>query len=859
MRVALTLARVPGTGAEIRRRLKSRLRKSQRLPSTWRTVSGCALGLAIFVFLLGVVAYEVGRGPQPSSSPGAAIAATVAKPAVALGLGAVLVVCAAACLQRLLVERLARKPGPVLVADVRVPEGLNGVDALQLSTLFRQRVQQGRFQAPTPIPGATPAQNFLRMLDADGLDAKNPLASAVKIVRAALPDHAYEVSAALCTAAEPRDDGRMCGVTAQVTRLPHEAIPIDTTWACTWEAAVRQAADVITAAILPRTRFSDRPPWTGWRRYSMPPLLIHHFEEAQELTRCRRYDEAMKSYLAALELDPKSVDLRLQLGFVQEKLGLWLDALATYVAAIEMKNETSHALYDRRARRDRHASGRVACYRAAVLLAGTRVAHQWRKQDGQTVRAQQRARLRTRLTPLLVDVLDSKYGLLGGDADTKDEPPWERAKVVRLLETHEADHEPPTIYELRNVLAHLAQRMLRDVRDEVRAPSAVRTWLSPLAVELTMRWVDLRRDWIRHALHQPRDAAWDPPIPALPDDEKFRTWTERYNAACMYALPLLVDKRRIGLSEYERSALADKAVDQLEKAMSTATSTYVASRRDWVLSEDPDLEALRDWDRFKQFETVYFPSAQRPPKRPDGVRRWEQSRYANDLIAETGRRWEKVWHRRRAHLERTVDPHAVLAWCTDEREAWKLVGELACNYRDWVSRHALIESMASWSATYEFEPLRAAVPRFGIEITPKSPQDIKPQLRLNERRLSGINTAVGEMAGLEREADLLESELRDRDFWSRRTPRLYLPYVCDVHAAMWQRLHEWLDATVDSAAADDPDDPFRDLDAAFRAAVSRAAHLSTAVTSSWMREAWGRRFHHSPHTGNGHGAAAARR
>src|SRR5262249_6199446 len=157
--------------------------------------------------------------------------------------------------------------------------------------------------------------------------------------------------------------GRRCGVTAQLKRLPHEAIPVETAWASSWEDAIVQSADMVIAAVLPLTRLSNGPPWSGWRRYVMPSRLVYHFGQAQARSKDRRYDEAVDHYLRALDLDPKSVDVRLELGFVQEKLGLFLDAFATYAAAMRMAEETSRSLYRRRARRHRHASGRTARYR----------------------------------------------------------------------------------------------------------------------------------------------------------------------------------------------------------------------------------------------------------------------------------------------------------------------------------------------------------------------------------------------------------------------------------------------------------------------------------------------------------------
>ena len=135
-----------------------------------------------------------------------------------------------------------------------------------------------------------------------------------------------------------------------------------------------QAADMVTAAVLPRTRLSNRAPWSGWRR-SRCPGVVHSYERAQELTGAHRYDEALAHCFQALELDPKSVDLRLCKGFIEEKLGLYMDAVATFAAARRVADKTARRLYNRKARRNRRASGRIARYRLAVLLGGIEFAH----------------------------------------------------------------------------------------------------------------------------------------------------------------------------------------------------------------------------------------------------------------------------------------------------------------------------------------------------------------------------------------------------------------------------------------------------------------------------------------------------
>ena len=789
--------------ALLRKRLRSQVRRSHRIAAVWPQVLLACAGLAVSVCLLVATAYVVGKGAGKSSALGKALSATAAKPPVALVLGAILVLVIGGCLRRIWLEVLVRLPGPILVRDLSVPSDLTGVDGAGLSATFRTRLQRLRLQAATPVPGAIPAQNFLEMLDSDHLDAKNPLASFVSILRAAIPTHAYEVSAALVVRPAAASGRPRYGVTAQVTRLPREAIPVQTGWLPTCEEAVIQAADIVTGAILPRTRLSNCQPWSGWRRYAMDSLLVHHFECAEELTSERRYDEALNRYACALELDPKNVDLRLHQGFVQEKLGLSLDALATYAAARMIATDTDPSLYHFGARRDRTASGRIACYRLAVLLAGVNVAHQWRKADHETLRGQQRERLRERLRPELLELLrnhrlmidDPKHGGTGKKKalGAQTGPLWKESEIEALLDARGSDGDTAYL-QLLNVLACLAESILESVKVGVSRPWAPGTLLSPLAVELAIESLKMRRQWVTHELAQrqgvPKDP-WRPPEAEalIPRSAKFSTWSERYNAACLYASPLLLPGEPIdGAAESE---FVKRAVKELEDAMSCATSWYVASRRDWVLSEDPALRALRDTSEFKHFETIYLPSASLTPERPPDVHRWEQSRYSHDLLAETAMRWEREWHRRRDELPHTLDPHALLDWCADDAEAWKLVRSVAGEYRHWRVRFDLIDQMMRWGAKYGFEPLQVRTPLFASR-QQAGGLSIADEIKANRTRLAEIARELAKMEAQRPQPELFDTD-RGRELWPRRAGKQHdLTDMCEVRAILWHRLHEWV-------------------------------------------------------------------
>ena len=923
--------------AHVRPGLLSRFRGRRDVPklaAVWWPVGWRCVGVVFLLTVLAGLAYEAGKpaaaGPA-SSRHFQYVITTVTKPAVAIPLASLVVLGLASLLRRLRFEWLVFKPGPIFVRELAVAPDVTDVDIAHLTTLFRGRLMQLRLHAPTPVPGATPAEDFLSVLDAERLDATNMLGSVVSVLRAAIPTHGYEVRVTLTQrGAAPLGKPRL-GVTADLTRLPNEGVPIETAWACSWDDAIVRAADMVTAAVLPRTHLSNRPPWSGWRRYQMPGLVVHCYEKAQELTSARRYDEALSYCFQALELDPKSVDLRLCKGFIEEKLGLYVDAVSTYAAARRVADKTARRLYNRKARRNRKASGRIATYRLAVLLGGIKFAHQWRKPDNGTRRDRQRVLLRERLNPELQTLLEHRRLLPRDTPRMTRIDAAERDRILTLLEEYGTagvdDDDDPRYYELREILAHLAAKELRELQRSVSLHRTPPGSLTPLSVKLTAAAVRLRLRYISHrrADLQARGAGtvtglldWGrrPEVAGDRWRRSFSTWTEEYSAASLYALPLLTKAQRpqSNLSDEERlrdaqariveercrTELAKSAVEHLKRAMSSTPSWYAAERRDWVLSEDPDLDGLRGCLSFKHFEAIFFPSPTPTPRRPRGASRWEISYYTNALLAHTARRWETVWHQRRDLVASKIDPHVIIEWSKDEADAWQLVANMARDYRHWPARCELIEKMETvWSARYGFEPLAVALPRFarhnGLDHDPDEDYDalcklVKNEVTVNENRLKGLLYQLDEMTGSiynssyqtatrqenrvngadptrrheepeeshgapsnnrehrlwprvsapmqggdppVRQSDRLQQQFSDRDFWHRAAPKQFLESVCDVHAGMWQRLHEWLERSADHDSA-------RDIH--FTYAIEQAARLSETSGTRLVRAVIARRM-----------------
>jgi hypothetical protein len=76
-----------------------------------------------------------------------------------------------------------------------------------------------------------------------------------------------------------------------------------------------------------------------------------------------------------------------------------------------------------------------------------------------------------------------------------------------------------------------------------------------------------------------------------------RSWHEHYSAACV--ISILLQREMKGVEA--RIDVIDAAVTELEKAVACGDSGFLASQSAWILSDDPDLAALRKSQRFEDF------------------------------------------------------------------------------------------------------------------------------------------------------------------------------------------------------------------------------------------------------------------
>jgi hypothetical protein len=774
--------------------------RSPRYPARWPLVPLWGGGLLAAVAVLGSLAFLVGRDPGTPDNAGDALLLAGSSPGISVAIASGALVLAAWCVRHLALLSLAWRPGSIHVAEFTKAAANMDAPAEQLTMDFRRRLATLQLQSPTPVPGAPPASDFLDVLDRGGANLNNPLATLLTLVRAAKPPYAYEVHGVLLE----RDERPRYGVAIEVTRAPSEGLAATTVWGDSWECTLRKAADEATAAILPQTR-ACRAPWAGWRGYRMPGRLLHMYEEGARLEHERRYDEALDHYYEALKDDPMNHVLRLRVGQLQERLGLLLDAFATYsgigASADPAAVRKPGLLYRGLARRERRRAQLSASYRRIVLLGGRVLAEQWRTvpSDPPTERDVQRERLRSCLRPKLMEEL-APYVLAP-------------KQLERLLQEPDREDELATL-RLRRVLARHALELsepLRPRRDR-------RSTLTPATVRLTEVCIQTRLAFVRNALGE--DVPWPPKATDIDAQVSaiehrlrgFRRWHEHYNAACAYALPLLDGAEDDHDDDPARAALARAAVRRLEQANACADSAYIASRRDWLVSEDPDLRGLRARAEFAEFEVMQLPSSSITPRRPVAVQQLESSRYVRSLLLAASHQWQAVWRARREDLPAAPDVGLLLDWVADELRSWDAVRTVARHYRHSGSRLKLIHSLQEGAGRYGHAVPPVGFPRYeldpleGARARRRCDDEAKHELENANDRLARLREIVHgrsqeQTARLAQDLERWRARLRHHQAEARPVDTRQVAQICDLHAAVWQQLGEWIEADEDSAAA----------------------------------------------------------
>jgi hypothetical protein len=274
----------------------------------------------------------------------------------------------------------------------------------------------------------------------------------------------------------------------------------------------------------------------------------------------------------------------------------------------------------------------------------------------------------------------------------------------------------------------------------------------------------------------------------------------------VYALPLLDD-----IDADVAAALAKRSVQRLKRATARADSAFIASRRDWLLSEDPDLMGLRAHEEFAEFEVLHLPSSSITPRRPRDVQQLEGTRYVQQLLVTAARQWQALWRTRRTNLDEAPTLQLVLDWLGDELRAWHDVRAVARNYRHSGSRLRLIHNLqesarrygrpspAIGFPPYELQPLDGALARSSCDAAARG------EISAGHERLEHLGTILGDDRSDKCERMLADLEswrttLRHEDAAARRAPLAPIRRLCDEHAALWKLLELWTEADESGAA-----------------------------------------------------------
>ncbi|WP_274197133.1 hypothetical protein [Actinomycetospora callitridis] len=374
--------------------------------------------LVLNLLLLGSVALAL-VSPEWLIAPSAGRAA--ARSTTLVSITVIVAVFASYSVWRYRVELLARRPGPIMVLPFmdNTWRGANDPLARELKSTFEDRLVKTRLYGATAVPSTASSSDFLRVVEAAGEQLRGAWGAASRFVRLFAPVTAFQVSCTLQSAEGPEP----CVLIIELSRLPRTSLAPFPVTGSTWEEAAERAAHAVAGHVLPRTDQCRQAPWPLWQGFRIPLGLFHDYQRFLKLRSERYYDESVGALRLALRRDPGNLMMRLELGKMQERQQMYLDALLTYddiitVAAhqdphlgawwsptgVDNRPTWSNPRASRGLRAD-DPTILVARYRHAMLLGlGEKIASQWwgrrercATREHRSAREERRAHLRKAL------------------------------------------------------------------------------------------------------------------------------------------------------------------------------------------------------------------------------------------------------------------------------------------------------------------------------------------------------------------------------------------------------------------------------------------------------------------------------
>jgi hypothetical protein len=246
-------------------------------------------------------------------------------------------------------------------------------DAVWITSLFHEQLTALKVDPLDPLPERAPSAPFVDIVEgaAGSASRRTDIAEAAgRLLRALWPAAAYEAWGTLRPGGA---GGGRISVELIDRARGNKTLGSDSHKRGEWERSARQAAMSVAGALYPRVARKRRGPWVGWPE-TIPPQLIGDYQEAQARESENRFEEAMGAYHAALGRDPMNPHLHLKIAMLQERLGLNLDAWATYRAIVDEPKRRAWRGPDRRVRL-------IALYRMAILLGNGQAAEEWVEND----------------------------------------------------------------------------------------------------------------------------------------------------------------------------------------------------------------------------------------------------------------------------------------------------------------------------------------------------------------------------------------------------------------------------------------------------------------------------------------------
>lgn len=648
--------------------------------------------------------------------------------------------------RRFLYARLAARPGPIEITSFSgSPPADSGMRRSDLLAEFRRTLAEMSLSAPEPVPGEPVSRTVVDDVRTAFDKDRSAFVTAVLLVLSLLcVRQAYAVSVQVLSS----NDGR-AGLSVHVSRLPSGRGDVETVWADDWRSAAQRAAHVVGAFLVPRSRLSRRSPWRAWHGVRMPSELFHQTQVAAKAIRERRYERALDALHRALHEDPQNPYLRIDLGQVQEQVGLHLDAAATYADVIAVESWFDGRLW-RRLRRiltdgttgapptrlGGRRNGRdallIARYRVVTRLGAAGQLHQqWMGPDGgprnrrrRSEREALKLRLRVWLNSYAVLYERENRWLDRGDAT---------GPLVDRVTAYERQDDPRLLVHLFQFIGrHEAEALADDYRwSRVRRVPGLA--VNQTAVHLLALGATLHEQQARHALHPDQTAGWWPVENPERLDGRIarrlyrkpsfaRSWKEYYNAACItaVAVPGATDER-------DRRILALQAVRHLERAVRSTDSGYVSRYSQWLATGDRDLDGVRGTFPFQDFLDRYLPAPDPRPPRPG-------SELIPVLMSLHTARLLMSWCDRRAEFwERDPDDGTVpglhVAELRMESPAVALTLEYVRDDRHWQTRMTLLDAADAFCRRVGLPPVEDTFPRFADDARVAELADDPEELR----------------------------------------------------------------------------------------------------------------------------------